>query len=191
MKDHILNAAGRGDYLSVMDGVCSFISAACGRTINFASYPGYEVIFAFVELNALNMPTKEFPILEKQPKSESSVVWDYMGRSWYMWVNLLAHSYGWTIDCISNLEIDDGLALIQEVLIDEQIQKEWQWSLSEIAYPYNQTTKKSEFKPLPRPPWMTPKVEKIETFQIPAFLMPVGKVIDIGGVREKIENVKH
>lgn len=77
----------------------------------------------------------------------------------------------------SELDPDDGVALLQEILTDDQLEKEWQWSLSEIAYPYNPDTKKSEFKNLPRPVWMQKEIRKpVKQIKIPASMLPVGIV---------------
>jgi hypothetical protein len=87
--------------------------------------------------------------------------------------------YGWTLENTENLYFNDAIAYIQEILIDEQLDKEWQWSLSEIAYQYNDALKKSEFKPLPRPSWMVGmnKIEPPKVERLPVGMMPQGLVM--------------
>lgn len=121
--------------------------------------------------------------------SDDKIPWDYKGRTKFYLVHLLASTYGWTIKEIESLNIIQGLSLVQEILTGEQLEKEFTWSLSEIAYPYNKNTKKSEFKPMPRPNWMMPDVKKLKTFRIPKELMPMGNVQDLGGMEEYVRKV--
>ena len=94
-----------------------------------------------------------------------------------MWLHLFAKAYGWSSEYIANLEIEDGVALLQEIIVDNQLQREWEWGMNEMAYPYNQMTKKSEFKPLDRPSWMQKKYEAPKKIKIPIHLIPLGNVI--------------
>ena len=78
------------------------------------------------------------------------------------------------------MDIDTAIGAYQELSIDEQLQKEWEWGLSEVAYSYDSSTKKSRYVPLQRPAWMNPIIPK----QLPVVKMrkshlPVGNVIDV------------
>jgi len=74
------------------------------------------------------------------------------------------------------------------MLVDDQLEKEWEWSLSELAYSYNSSTKKSEFKELPRPDWMDGKeIEEIKLIKIPKSMMPVGQVVRMDGTTEILQ----
>ena len=99
-----------------------------------------------------------------------------------MWVNILAERYGWTFDTISNLDTDVALALIQEILTDKQLEKEFLWGMSEIAYPYNSQTKESKFSPLQRPYWMKAAPQEIKMVRIRKSMLPVGNVQDVSGM---------
>ncbi len=128
-----------------------------------------------------NNPTKIFPILTSKEKSKP-LPWEYLGRSWYFWLNLFAENYGWSEDQVSSMDIDTAIALYQEIIISGQLENEWQYGLSEIAYQYNPSTKKSHFKPLPRPDWMRGIVGKqkpVKTSKIPVAMMPAGVVINL------------
>lgn len=132
--------------------------------------------------NALetNQPNKKFPILNSKEKAKK-LPWEYPGRGWYFWLHLFASHYGWEESKVAILDINDAVALYQEILIKEQLDQEWDWGLSEIAYPYDKTTKKSKFQPLPRPDWMRGVVPGqkgvVVKTKMPKSMMPQGNVV--------------
>lgn len=136
-----------------------------------------DVVNAFyvilMKFPVLDLPITKAYSVDTESKRES---WDYEGRTWNYYSHLLAKHYGWTLEYISQLHVQDALARIQEILTDEQLEREFTYSLSEIAYPYDQSTKKSIFKPLPRPPWMRPAIKEVKMRKIPAYYIPVGTV---------------
>lgn len=126
----------------------------------------------------LNAPIKDFPILRARDKSDPEP-WEYVGRSWYFWVNLLASNYGWSEEQIGALDIDTAIGLYQEIQVNNQLKDEFQWGLSETSYSYDKTTKKSRLTRMPRPRWMTRAVEKKKTVKktkIPSVSMPIGVI---------------
>lgn len=147
------------------------------KEIKVNELPWYEVTFAFDKLVMLNSPTIDFPMFKGTPEDKEEASWDYEGRTFYLWAHLLSSAYGWNSEYIAELDIDDALAFTQEILVERQLDREWQWSLSEIAYPYNPSTKKSEYKPLPRPDWMTGKVKEPAKTRILKEHVPVGIVL--------------
>ena len=157
------------------DAILAYLSVAFDISAkDIEDVPWYDVAEEYAKINVLNNLNFQFPLLKEQPHKDKAT-WDYKGRTWYLWANILAGAYGWTLDYIAQLDPDDGIALLQEVLTDDQLDKEWQWGLSEIAYPYNESTKKSEFKPLPRPVWMQKELRKpIKAVRINASMLPVG-----------------
>lgn len=131
-----------------------------------------------------NEPTKQFPILTTKDKSKP-LPWEYEGRSWFFWLHTLAKNYGWGAEEIGKLDLDDAIGLYQETLIDDQLDKEWDYGLSEIAYPYNSSTKKSVFKPMERPSWMKPIAPKntpVRKTKIPVASMPIGNIVNLDEV---------
>jgi hypothetical protein len=113
--------------------------------------------------------------------------WDYSGRTWYIWSHMLASNYGWTLDTISAMEFEDAISLMQEIMINEQLNREWQWGLSEIAYSYNSTSKESKLRKLPRPDWMeVTLVKPITKVMIPKNMMPVGGIVRMDGSHETV-----
>lgn len=138
---------------------------------------------ALLLVNNIAAPkNKELPLLNSKPDLKSKEVkagWEYKKRTIHQWSHMLASQYGWSLEYIKNLSIDTALALIQEILAQDQLDKEFQWGLSEISYSYDVRTKKSKFNPLPRPDWMLPDADDIviPTIKIRASHVPVGLVI--------------
>lgn len=131
-------------------------------------------------LNSLFVPPPFLKGPQDLDKPERSLPWDYEGRATFLMVHVLARTYGWSLDQVVNLEPEVGLALVNEILVDEQLQQEWDYGLSEVARVYNPTTKRSHFKPLPRPPWMAHSLGTLKT-KIPKSVLPQGHVIDVQG----------
>ena len=124
-------------------------------------------------------PKLELPITAPTDEKSKEEPWHYQNRTWNLYSHMLAKSYGWTMEYIANLPVLDALAHIQEILVDEQLEREFIYDLSEVAYSYDQRSKTSKHVPLPRPYWMRPKVkgiQEIKTFKIPASALPMGNV---------------
>lgn len=168
------------DYL-----IIEYISTAFSVEINWMELEWLMVAEVFQIISKINSISKEFPIL-RQNIEDKKIAWDYSGRTWYLWSHLLAKEYGWDLEYIGNFDPDDAIALLQEISISEQLQKEWEYGLSEIAYPYNSTTNTRKFEPLPRPDWMlfSSNIE-VKILKIPKRFMPVGNVIRLD------KNVEH
>ncbi len=170
------------------EAVYSYISVAVDITREgLDNLHWYEAINLFDIIQDANLPKYEFPLLESKTKAQK-VKWDYEERTWYIWSNNLATQYGWTMEYIAEIEIDDAIGLLQEILVSDQLEKEWQWGLSELAYSYNSTTKKSEFRELPRPDWMDGKeLEELKTTKILKSMLPVGAVVYLDGKSEIVQ----
>ena len=145
----------------------------------------YDIVILYSTISSVNVP-KTIPILLGKTDVSKKISWDYENHFWYYWVHTFAKGYGWSIEYVAEMDIDDAIALMQETETELQLEREWQWSLTEIAYPYNKTTEKSEFKPLIRPDWMGIQVideKEIEPkkVQIPKYLLPTGNVVSSYG----------
>jgi hypothetical protein len=139
-----------------------------------------EVLNAMAQITNLCVPKIDFPIFYSKEKTEQ-IVGDYSEKEWYFWLHFMCSKYHWLIEYVQELQIEDAFGLLQEGLIDEQHQREWQWSLTELAYPYNSDTKTSSFKPLKRPDWMTIIKDNMpEKIMIRKDMMPQGVIIDLG-----------
>lgn len=143
----------------------------------------HEIAGLFSALAAKNLP-KPIPLILGESKA-ISIPWDYDNHSWFYWLHTFAKTYGWTEEYIAELDFNDAIPLMQEIEVDNQLKLEWDWSLSEIAYPYNETTKAREFKPMKRPDWMVINTsnsaeKQIQKVKIPKDMIPVGNVISYG-----------
>ena len=166
----------------------SYLSCALGVPYRFFEYADWTRLVSafFVCLN--KSPQLKLPITSPSTEKSKEEDWSYDGRTWYLYANIIAGHYGWTLEYISQLKVRDALAIIQEILVDEQLDKEFQYGLSELAYPYDARTKKSTFKPLPRPSWMRPRAEpeKIQKTPIPVSMIPMGVVIADGVLPDEL-----
>ena len=145
-----------------------------------------EFINLYSQAVSINLPRLKFSILENGKKETEKFPWEYPGRAWFFWLNLFASNYGWDEESIREMDIDTALGLYQEILVDGQFQKEWEWSLSEIAFPYNSSTKKQEYKPLTRPNWMLPESPKeLPKVRMRKDMLPVGNIVDVQADEQK------
>jgi len=166
----------------------AYLSRIVADTLDFSGIPWYDVMGAYYLCVEISLPSKSFPIITiKQKNTSQKIIWDYVGRTWYVWSHLLASRYGWNLQYISELEIDDAIGLIQEILFEDIEHKEWQYRLSELAYHYDRNSGKATYQPLDIPAWMKPVVPTTtETkYRVPQKFIPVGIVY-----RES-ENIKH
>jgi len=161
--------------------------------IEIEEIPWTDLVDAYSKISSVNTPNLDLP-LYKAPASKNNKkeIWDYDGRTWFIWLHELAHAYGWSIEYVAELDVDDAASLLQEIYTQEQLDKEFVWSTTEIAYPYNETSKTSDFHPLSRPDWMTydpniiKKVEDLQHTKILKSLLPMGMV-----VRQERPDVAH
>lgn len=179
VKKKIDTEAQEGNWQKIPNLIFEFI-ILCGAEVD--DPPWMEVQRLYNESVVENLPTVNLPLFHSKEKGKEKP-WDYEGRSWYFWLNTFAKSYGWTPEIVAELDVDDAIALYQEILVDTQMQQEWEWGLSEVAYPYNKTTKKQHFKALGRPDWMSQysslPSQKVKTIKIPIKALPVGVVISL------------
>lgn len=129
-------------------------------------------------------PRLKLPYLENPEKKIKDEPFDYPQRLWYSFAHLLASNYHWQIEIIEELDIEDALAMIQEILIDLQLKREWEHSLSPLAYYSDTKNGESRFHPLPRPAWMIAE-QKVRLVRMPKSALPVGNVQGLG---EEFEN---
>jgi hypothetical protein len=119
---------------------------------------------------------KQLPFM-RYPTKAKQLPYDYEGRLFYMYAHLIAKNYGWTLDIIASLDVDEALTVVQEILIDINHQMEWEWDLSERSSGYDEQTKKSKHIPFPLPEWMNPVPQEPKKYRIPMSLIPVGNVV--------------
>lgn len=149
-----------------------------------------DTLAAFVKIHSVTVPDTNLPLISKHSETkESKDPWDYSGRLWFFYSDILARAYGWSAKQIASLRTEDALAYIQEIMTNEYLERDFQHSLSEMAYSYDKLSKKSKLVPLPKPYWMLPDVkEKKKAPAIPKSLIPVGNVINLIDETKKIKS---
>lgn len=181
VRGRIDTAAEDGMIGSVCDQIFKYISLCTEEDDKLETLPWLEVAELFNACVSANIPSKDFPIFSEKIKEDNKGYFDYEGRTWYFWLNILARNYGWAQDEIANLDIDIAIGLYQEILFLDQAQKEWEWGLSEKSLSYNKSTKSSKFVPLDRPDWMKPirKKGKVVKTKIRKDMMPSGNIVNL------------
>ena len=156
-----------------------YLSIFLGLPYKYFEYADWVRLISAFYVCLSYSPKIELPIAAPSPEPSKEDDWSYDGRTWHLYSHMLAKEYGWTLEYISMLQVGEGLAKIQEILVDAQLEKEFYYGISETAYSYDPATQKSKFVPLPRPSWMRPKVEpeKIKKVLIPVSMMPAGVVM--------------
>lgn len=177
LRAKILEAAEKGNHAETSAAVVAYLTAA--SSVSYEPGAWFEVVKDYENSLKANLPTHSFALLRTREKHEK-MPWEYEGRTWYYWLHIFSKNYGWSENQIANLDIDTAIGLLQEILITRQEEHEWQWSMTEIAYPYNSSTKKSEFHELPRPDWMKKIVPKPKKMRIRADLFPQGLILGEG-----------
>ena len=153
-----------------------------------------QLVFAFYYSQKLSLEIKDLPIIKFAPnkdKNKDRVDWDYPGRTWHLYSHILSKAYGWTLEYIANLSVKEALSKIQEIYTEDQLEKEFVWSTSENAYSYNKSTKKSDFRPLPKPYWMKPAAKALPVMKMHRKLLPVGRVVNLSGLSDGITDALH
>lgn len=150
-----------------------------------------DVVDAFIKIHSVTVPDKVLPLISKQSeKKNDKDPWDYSGRLWFFYSSIIAAAFGWNDEKISDLPVDDALAYIQEILTERQLEREFKWSMAEVAYRYDKFTKKSSLSPLHRPYWMLVefgKKEDVKKIKIPKSLLPMGTIIKIDDETKEVE----
>lgn len=167
------------------DNVCKYVSVALSVSVEeLQDLPWIEVATAFFTAVQINNSIEKLPIHTAAISNQKTPPYDYPGRTFYALAHSIAKSYGWTIEYIAEMEVDDVFKFIQEIQIDEQQEREWDWDLSDRAFSYEETSKKYKYNPLPKPNWMESNID-VSHFakpgDIPETFKPVGNVIRLDG----------
>lgn len=117
------------------------------------------------------------------PKPESVLEWsyEYEGRDLAVWISSFAEKFGWSIDQILQLPITTAFYLYQEIIVSNFHEREQAYSLTELAYPYDQGSKTQKYKPYPKPHWMTTfDKNPIQKIRVNKKFIPYG-VVNVSG----------
>lgn len=194
-RDRLDKAVEKGEAPEIASGLYEYlrISLPDLDRETFESAPWFEVIQMFAVNADINLipHADQYAIISVDGGDESDgVPWDYPGRSGIVWKHLLAGAYGWPLGEIDDLWPEQAIRFLMEILSDEFSDKEFVHSLSELAYEYNESTKKSSYRPLRRPLWMVEGAEvsreerkKSLITKIRRDFLPVGNVIGPGPKR--------
>lgn len=172
-KEKIIKATDGGDFPKAL---LKYLSVALGVSERWFETADWMLLASAFYVSVNKSPKIELPITSPSEEKHKDDDWSYDGRMWHLYSHMLAKSYGWDLEYISCLHVEEALAKIQEIIVDTQLEHEFMYGLSEVAYPYDKNTKQSKFVPLPRPSWMRPKAKPIKKFLIPKDMLPVGVV---------------
>ena len=173
-KEKIFKAVETDDFpVALLD----FASIALGVSYKWFEQANWDKVVLAFYISLARYTKLVLPMITPTSENFKEEPWAYDGRTWHLYSHLLAKEYGWKLEYISQLQVEDALAKIQEIMVDSQLEREFYYGLSEIAYPYNSQTKKNHFKPLQRPHWMREKIQLVPRFKIPKEYMPQGVVM--------------
>lgn len=148
--------------------------------------PWFELLNAYHQVSTLNTipEATRFAILRRvEERKGRSIPWNYVGRSAIFWTHVIASAYHWSKGAIENLWPEEAIAFIQEIMVEDQLDREFLHSLSDVAYHYDKTTKKSRYKPLARPLFMIQGTQqKPRRILLHRRMLPIGNVIYPEGV---------
>jgi len=169
------------DVGSLINSIRSYLELAIGEEVDPLDCNWAEFFSAFILLVSLNrIPSHIKALTARDHRRSRPPPWDHPDRTYVLWIHLIATNYGWSREEIENLWPEEAAAFVQEILIDEQTKREWEYFLSPIAHPTDKRGK-DMFKPLPRPLWMQ-EGARVKKMKIPRKLLPSGRIIDLSGV---------
>lgn len=187
-------AANKADTGAIADALFEYLMACIPNLSreDFNYLPWYEVISAYQKILFLNaIPGAEnFSMLKNVVTNKGTIIaWDHDDREVMLWIHTIAMAYKWSRKNIENLWPEEAVGFIQEILADQQFDKEFIYSLSEIAYPYDKATKKSRFIPMRRPAWMVVGGGR-KDLRVLKRSLPIGNVV-YPEDDERFKDVKH
>ena len=179
--------AVENEQLDFPDQILAYISTAVHIKEKWFEQADWFRVVDLFYICISKSPIVKLPLTTPSPDKGKEEPWNYEGRSWHVYSHLLASTYGWSLEYISQLQVEEALAKIQEIQTDTQLEHEFYYGLSEIAYPYDKNSKKSIYKPLERPYWMRPKLQPIPRFKIAKAILPMGNVVTAGVLSEEFQ----
>ena len=151
---------------------------------------GVEAIYEFLLLLNLNELKFVLPFVESQKQElgdgqENAILsYDYIGRVWVNWIHKIAKNYNWSKAEILDLIPEEVLCYIQEIILDEYTQLEVVRANSQVAYTYDEGSKKYKYIPTPKPNWMLPQTGTSDkVIRVAKSAMPVGNIVDLNNFR--------
>lgn len=181
-RDLINQAVKDADNGRIVGGIFDFLRIAIPdlELAIFHSEPWYEVFHAYTQVESLNKLPDEynFAIISFTSESKSRIVpWDNPLRTIIIWIHLIAKTYGWSRAEIEEMWPEEAIAFVQEIMADEHHEHAFSHSLSQMAYEYNKTTKKSHYRPMAKPAWMIGQDAETLITALKGDWIPVGEVV--------------
>lgn len=139
---------------------------------------GFQQLVAYYKLVELNQLQGLFAFQKQTIEPGKEPPYAYNNRFIVWWIHKLASRYGWSRNDIFELWPEEAAAYLQEIFLSEVEEWEQERSLSELAYKYDKTTKKSRFIPTPKPNWMVME-EETKTIRIRRDMLPMGEIIEL------------
>lgn len=132
---------------------------------NLADHKAVDILRSLVTIINHNGLTAEAIFLKNRPdhphqKPDEPELYDYEGRFYAQWIDMLAAEYGWSEEAILGMNFNRSAFYMQEILIRQFHKREWEYRLSELAYQYDPHSKKSKYVALDKPLWMTKGADK-------------------------------
>jgi len=188
----VINALGNNSP-DLQKYIEEYFFSVFGFSVNLSNIFWVNSMEIFFICSDFFVPKIEIPLLKNIEGSEKHVLesWEYSGRTWYWISNLFAKSYGWSLNKIEKLNVNDAFALLQEILVDEQLEKEFLWARSDVAYKYDKVTKKSTLIKLNRPNWMKKNLDipsESNVTRMPKSLLPIGNAVDLVHAKKNPKN---
>ncbi len=170
----------RRDSGACVSTIIEYVEAAIGEKLTDPGKADWRpLFFGFLKLKRMNSLEPIVPFLKDIAKPSGEDSWTYPGRVGVLWIHILASRYHWSRTEIEDLFPEEAAVFIQEIMYDEFLTKEWEYSLSELAYE-PQKDGKSRYRPFPQPSWMgSKKPKKVKMLK---KLIPAGTIIDLSGV---------
>lgn len=166
------------DVDDLSDGIGQYLADALDVSINTIETMDWEdAANIFAIQNNLNQNVRILPFMLFHPKEDKPVPYDYDGRLFYHYAHAIAKEYGWSLDQIADLDVDDALSLMQEIMVSIHLQREWEWEISERSSGYDPDTRKPKHIPYTLPDWMLPLPAEPKVYRIPKAMLPVGNVV--------------
>lgn len=141
---------------------------------------GVEALYEFLVLLNLNELRFTLPFMTPNSGIDNDTIlpYEYDGRIWVYWIHKIAKTYNWTKKYIFSLYPEEVICFIQEITIEEYAQLDIIRTHSEVAYSYDQSSKKYKYIPLPKPGWMMAE-KPVRIGRVLKSAMPVGNIVDL------------
>lgn len=174
--------------------ILQYLSVAFDKPVEFFEKSYWVMVLnLYQEVQYETSPKINFPFLRAYKEDEKkdgkvTTKLNYPGHFWYHLANFFANKYGWSLEYIASLEVDDAFGLMQEYELRDHLDKEFLWELSERSSGYDKATKQAKHIPFPKPTWLEQKIEIIKPVRVNKAHLPMGLVVDLNS--EQNANIK-